>query len=43
MKQATLLLVEDEADMMEINREYFEGKGYVPVCTPTLSAARSER
>ena len=40
MKQATLLLIEDEMDVLEINREYFEGKGYRIVCASTLSQAR---
>ncbi|MEA4926016.1 MAG: response regulator transcription factor [Syntrophomonadaceae bacterium] len=40
MKQATLLLIEDEEDVLEINREYFESKGYRAVCAPTLSQAR---
>lgn len=40
MKKAKLLMVEDEADVLSINREYFEGKGYEVVCAPTLSQAR---
>ncbi len=40
MKNAKLLLVEDEADVLEINREYFEGKGYEAVCASTLAMAR---
>jgi len=40
MTKAKLLLVEDESDVLEINREYFEGKGYETVCAPTLAAAR---
>ncbi|WP_444643800.1 response regulator transcription factor [Caproiciproducens sp. R1] len=40
MKRAKLLLIEDEADVLEINREYFEGKGYEVVCAPTLAKAR---
>lgn len=40
MKKAKLLLIEDEADVLEINREYFEGKGYAPICAPTLAKAR---
>ncbi len=40
MKKAKLLLVEDEADVLEINREYFEGKGYDAVCATTLAEAR---
>lgn len=34
------MLIEDEADILEINREYFEGKGYQVVCVPTLAQAR---
>ena len=40
MKKAKLLLIEDEADVLEINREYFEGKGYETVCAGTLAKAR---
>lgn len=40
MKQSRLLLVEDEADVLEINREYFEGMGYQAVCASTLAQAR---
>lgn len=40
MRKAKLLLVEDEADVLEINREYFEGKGYETACASTLSKAR---
>lgn len=40
MKKAKLLLVEDEADVLEINRQYFEGKGYETVCAMTLEKAR---
>ena len=40
MKKVKLLMVEDEANVLEINREYFEGKGYEPVCAPTLDKAR---
>ncbi len=40
MKRAKLLLVEDEADVLEINREYFEGKGYETICAATLAQAR---
>ncbi|MEA4846514.1 MAG: response regulator transcription factor [Clostridiaceae bacterium] len=40
MKKAKLLMVEDEADVLSINREYFEGKGYEVVCAPTLDQAR---
>lgn len=40
MKKAKLLMVEDEADVLLINREYFEGKGYEVVCAATLGKAR---
>ena len=40
MKKIKLLMVEDDTDVMEINREYFEGKGYDTVCAPTLAKAR---
>ncbi len=40
MKKAKLLMVEDEADVLSINREYFEGKGYEVVCAPTLDQAQ---
>ncbi|MBN7772265.1 response regulator transcription factor [Clostridium aminobutyricum] len=40
MKKIKLLMVEDEADVLEINREYFEGKGYEAVCAATLAKAR---
>lgn len=40
MKKAKLLMVEDEADVLAINREYFEGKGYEVVPAITLEQAR---
>ncbi|QRN85297.1 response regulator transcription factor [Clostridia bacterium] len=40
MKKARLLLIEDETEVLEINKEYFEGKGYEIICAPTLSKAR---
>ncbi len=40
MKQATLLMVEDEVDVLAINKEYFEGKGYEVVGAATLAQAR---
>ncbi len=40
MKKATLLMVEDEADVLAINREYFEGKGYEVIGADTLAQAR---
>jgi DNA-binding response OmpR family regulator len=40
MKKAKLLMVEDEVDVIAINKEYFEGKGYDVVCAKTLEKAR---
>ncbi|OPX45057.1 sensory transduction protein regX3 [Ruminiclostridium hungatei] len=40
MKKIKLLMVEDEANVLEINREYFEGKGYEAICGATLAEAR---
>lgn len=40
MKKIKLLLIEDEADVLDINREYFEGKGYEVFCAITLAQAR---
>ncbi|SMP66583.1 response regulator transcription factor [Anoxynatronum buryatiense] len=40
MKSVKLLLIEDESDVLEINREYFEGKGYETFCAATLAKAR---
>jgi DNA-binding response OmpR family regulator len=40
MKKAKLLLVEDETNVLAINQEYFESKGYDIVCATTLSKAR---
>lgn len=40
MKKATLLMVEDEANVLAINREYFEGKGYAVIGADTLAQAR---
>ena len=40
MKKAKIMMVEDEADVLSINREYFEGKGYSVVCTHTIHDAR---
>jgi len=40
MRKARLLLIEDEADVLEINRDYFKSKGYETVCATTLAAAR---
>lgn len=39
MKKVKLLMVEDEADVLHINQEYFEGKGYEVVCATTLGQA----
>lgn len=40
MMKIKLLLIEDEADVLEINKGYFEGKGYETVCADTLEKAR---
>ena len=40
MKRIRLLIIEDEANVLEINREYFEGKGYEVVCASTFAKAR---
>lgn len=40
MKKIKLLLIEDETDVQEINREYFAGKGYETACAATLAQAR---
>lgn len=40
MEKAKLLMVEDDTDVLEINREYFEGKGYEIICAATLEQAR---
>jgi DNA-binding response OmpR family regulator len=40
MKKIKLLLIEDEADVSEINKEYFEGKGYDVACAYNLEKAR---
>lgn len=40
MKKAKLLLVEDEANVLAINQEYFESMGYDTVCASTLAQAR---
>lgn len=39
MKKIILFMVEDDKDVLEINREYFEGKGYVVIGTSTLHQA----
>lgn len=40
MKKVKLLMIEDETDVLSINREFFEGKGYDVVCATTLEQAR---
>lgn len=40
MNSARILMVEDDADVLSINREYFEGKGYEIICAKTLAQAR---
>ncbi len=39
MKKVKILMVEDESDVLHINREYFEGKGYEVICASTLNQA----
>ena len=41
MKKAKILLIEDDADVRIINREYFTAHGYEVVSAATLAAARS--
>lgn len=40
MKKIRLLMVEDEPSVLEINQEYFKGKGYEVFCADTLDKAR---
>ena len=40
MRKTTILIVEDDADVRRINSEYFEAKGYLTICSPTLHDAR---
>lgn len=40
MKKTKLLMIEDEVDVLEINREYFESRNYETVCASTLAQAR---
>ena len=40
MKKAALLMIEDEADVLAINREFFEGRGYEVATAATLAQAR---
>lgn len=40
MEKAKILMIEDEADVLSINREYLEGKGYEVFGAPTLEQAR---
>lgn len=40
MKKVKILMIEDETDILAINKEYFEGKGYEVICAATLSKAR---
>lgn len=39
---ASLLLVEDKVDMMQINQEYFQRAGYRVFCAETLAEARKQ-
>lgn len=40
MKKVKLLFVEDETNVLAINQEYFESKGYDIICAKTLKDAR---
>lgn len=40
MKKIMLLLIEDEADLSKINKEFLEGKGYDVTCAYNLDQAR---
>ncbi|MFA9396811.1 MAG: response regulator transcription factor [Clostridiaceae bacterium] len=40
MRKAVILMIEDETDVLAINQEYFENKGYETVGAATLSKAR---
>ena len=40
MNKIKLLMVEDDTDVLAINREYFEGRGYEIICASTLAMAR---
>lgn len=40
MNKTKILMIEDEVDVLEINREYFQGKGYEAICATTLEKAR---
>lgn len=33
-------MIDDQADVVDINREYFQGKGYETICAATLEKAR---
>ncbi|MDL2294611.1 response regulator transcription factor [Ruminococcaceae bacterium OttesenSCG-928-D13] len=41
MRQARILLVEDEADVLALNKKHLELQGYQVLCAETLAAARS--
>ena len=40
MKQAKILIIEDDADVRKINREYLIERGYDVICAATFSDAR---
>lgn len=40
MKKATILMVEDESDVLANNKEYFESKGYEVIGADTIAQAR---
>jgi DNA-binding response OmpR family regulator len=41
MRKTRILIVEDEADILEANRIYLEGEGYEPFCAINLKEARN--
>ena len=40
MKKVGILMVDDEVDVLAINKEFFEGRGYEVNCAATLEQAR---
>ena len=41
MQQPRILMVEDETDILAVNRAYFESQGYAVCCAKTLKEARA--
>lgn len=41
MRQAKILLIEDEADVLALNRKHLSAQGYDVLCADTLAAARN--